>query len=179
MAAGSNAARRGRISRFAPLLFCIVVILILSGSGASMENTSRFLLPLLQILFPAADDVVLYHYVFLLRKFAHLAEYALLALLAARAFLPSSKTHLSRWWHGAAIMVVVVVSAADEVIQSFNPLRSGTFSDVALDIAGGAIGILTFIALVRIASYFHSPARNPVDTGSDGEPAAAERFVNM
>lgn len=73
-----------------------------------------------------------------LRKGAHLTEYAILGLLLMRALgreLP-------------ALLVGVAYAASDELHQHFVAGRHGSPVDVAIDTAGLAIGILA----LRVAS---------------------------
>ncbi len=67
-----------------------------------------------------------------LRKLAHLTEYAILGLLLARA-LPEIP----------AFAVGVAYAASDELHQHFVPGRAGTPLDVALDAVGVTLGILS------------------------------------
>lgn len=139
-----------RLYRYVPLILCVALVLFLAGSAASMENTAGFLRPLLEILFPYADDTTLLAYIVYLRKFCHIAEYCVLALLAVRAFATSSKDFLRNWWYLAALALVIIIAAVDESIQSFNPLRTGTVFDVAIDLSGGLLGILGCAVLMRV-----------------------------
>lgn len=79
-----------------------------------------------------------------IRKCAHLTEYAILALLVWRA-LHQSKNNLPTWsWPkvGCTLLVVFLYAASDEYHQSFVPTRTAQFSDVVIDISGAAIGLL-------------------------------------
>ncbi len=109
-----------------------------------MSKTSGFIRPILEFLFPSASDDTLYIYQVLIRKFAHFAEYSLLAFFASRAFWDSSIRNLRENWYIFAVAIVLLVASIDEINQSFNPTRTGLFSDVLLDGLGGtiAIGIL-------------------------------------
>jgi VanZ family protein len=136
------------VRRYLPVLIWAIVIFFLSTSAGSLSKTSFIVRPVLHFLFPSADDATLLTYQFSVRKLAHLTEYAILAVLAARAFVWSSQNGLRRWWFAAAFAVVLGVAAADEFNQSFDALRTGTPVDVVIDLCGGAIG-LTFYFAVR------------------------------
>ena len=112
------------------------------------SNTSRIIGPLLKWLFPDISEAQLLSAHFAARKLAHFTEYAVLALLAARAFLPSSKEFLRRRWLAASLLLVVSVALADEFNQSFNPARTGTIKDSLLDATGG-LTALSALAYVR------------------------------
>jgi VanZ family protein len=150
--AGNNLSKtiwRGRIARYAPLFLWIGVIFFLSSTLGSMSHTSRIIRPLLEWLFPdaSAETITLYHAY--IRKFAHFTEYAILAFLASRGFRGSSKAFLQKYWYAASIALVVLIASIDEFNQSFNPQRTGAFSDVWLDCFGGIFMILSILAIGR------------------------------
>lgn len=138
----NNKLRRGRISRYAPLVLWIGVVLFASTGSASMSQTSRFVRPLLEFLFPGAPEETLVVYHAYIRKLAHLTEYAILALFASRAFAGSAKTFLRKYWFLVAFSVVVLIASIDETNQSFLASRTGSVYDVLLDVAGGTAMIL-------------------------------------
>jgi len=105
--------RRGRIIRYAPLVLWIGVILFLSSSQASMSNTSRFIRPLLEFLFPSASEETLILYHGYIRKLAHLTEYAGLAFWAFRAFSNSNLKNLRRFWFIFAFLLVILIALID------------------------------------------------------------------
>jgi VanZ family protein len=70
------------------------------------------------------------------RKCAHVAEYGLLALLAWRAALMTTRLGALAT-AGVAISPVVLLALVDEGRQAFSDARTGTGGDVLLDIAGG------------------------------------------
>ncbi|MDT7807348.1 MAG: hypothetical protein QOJ70_1161 [Acidobacteriota bacterium] len=127
--------------RYGPVIVWAVFVLFASSASFSASNTSRIIRPLLLWLFPAITDASIERVHFLIRKTAHFTEYALLALLAARAFRTSSRTRLKRLWWLAAFALVACVSLADEYHQSFVPSRTGTIYDSFLDMTGGATAL--------------------------------------
>lgn len=136
--------RRGRILRYAPLILWIGVVLFLSTGQASMSNTSRFIRPLLEFLFPNAPVETLDVYHAYIRKLAHITEYAILAFWASRAFIYSSRKTLRRFWFACAFATVLLVASIDETNQSYIASRTGSIYDVALDVSGGLAMILIF-----------------------------------
>ena len=139
-------ARRGRLWRYGPLLAWAAFVLFASTGEFSASNTSRIVRPLLLWLYPNITEPSIQTVHFFVRKAAHLTEYGILALLAARAFRTSSLTALRRAWWLAAFALVAAVSLTDEYHQSFLPSRTGTIYDSYLDMTGGAIA-LTILAL--------------------------------
>jgi VanZ family protein len=145
-AVGGGRGAGGRARRYAPLVAWACFIFYASTGAMSASNTSRVIEPLLRWLMPEISESHLQAAHFLVRKLAHFTEYALLALLAARAFMGSSKSFLSRRWFAAALALVAAVALLDEFNQSFNPARTGTIKDSLLDVAGG----LTALAVLAI-----------------------------
>ena len=109
-----------------------------------MSNTSRFIRPLLEFLFPNASEETLVIYHGYIRKFAHITEYAILAFWASRAFFNSSQKFTRRFWFVLAFVLVLLVASIDEMNQSFLASRTGSIYDVLLDSSGGLAMILIF-----------------------------------
>lgn len=130
--------------RYAPLAGWIGFIFFASTGAMSASNTSRIIAPLFKWLFPGISEAQLLFVHFTVRKTAHFTEYALLALLAARAFIPSTRRRLRRGWFVAALALVAIVALLDEYNQSFNPARTGTIWDSLIDLAGGATSLVVF-----------------------------------
>lgn len=132
---------RGRLWRYGPVVACVALILYASTGALAASNTSRIIGPVVRWLFPDIGEASLVVVHMAVRKCAHFAEYAALALLAARAFLTSSREFLLRRWAGSAFILVACVALLDEYNQSFNPSRTGTIWDSLLDCAGGATAL--------------------------------------
>jgi VanZ family protein len=137
----ASPAWRSRLWRYAPLVGWIGFIFFASTGAMSASNTSRIIAPLFKWFFPGITEAQLLVVHFAVRKTAHFTEYALLALLAARAFLPSPRPRLRRRWFVAALALVALVALLDEYNQSFNPARTGTIWDSLLDVSGGATAL--------------------------------------
>jgi VanZ family protein len=135
---------RGRLWRYAPLVGWIGFIFFASTGAMSASNTSRIIAPLFKWLFPGITEAQLLLVHFVVRKGAHFTEYAVLALLAARAFLPSTWGRLRHSPLAAALALVTLVALLDEYNQSFNPARTGTIWDSLIDISGGATALIVF-----------------------------------
>lgn len=143
-AAGGDSWRH-RVWRYAPLLLWMVLISYTSTGGMSASNTSLVVRPLMLWLVPDITDEALMRIHVAVRKTAHFVQYAVLALLAARAFLSSSQTFLRRRWAVAALLLVAVCALLDEYHQSFEPSRTATIYDSLLDISGGATAIASVL----------------------------------
>jgi VanZ family protein len=126
--------RRRWLFAYAPLLIWIVVVIGFGSGLGAMNETSRFIRPLLEFLFPSAAPETIAFVHGYIRKGAHLFEYATLAILAMNAF------NVHRRRVVIALTIVLAVATVDEFNQSFNPARTGTPFDVLLDLVGGSIG---------------------------------------
>jgi len=135
---------RNRLWRYVPLVGWIGFIFFASTGAMSASNTSRIIGPLFKWLFPRISETQLLFVHFSVRKSAHFAEYAVLALLAARAFIPSRQGGERRGWFIAALALVAVVALLDEYHQSFLAARTGTIWDSLIDISGGATALAVF-----------------------------------
>ena len=83
-----------------------------------------------------------------IRKTAHLAQYAVLAGLAFRAFRVSLDLRLGHVGF-LTLGTVLAVAGLDELRQSWLPSRTGSLADVFIDFTGGAIGVLCVIGFHR------------------------------
>jgi VanZ family protein len=133
---------RERFFRYAPLFLWIGVVLFASTTEGAMQNTSRFIIPLLKFLFPNTPEEILTVYHGYIRKLAHLTEYGILAFWASRAFSNSTLNYLRRFWLVFAWILVFLVASIDEYNQSFNALRTSSIYDVLLDVCGGSLMII-------------------------------------
>jgi len=123
----------------------MVLIFSASADTHSYQHTSLFFVPLLHWFFPQMPpgQIETIHHLF--RKCGHFTEYALLALLFWRALHQPQKKHPRPWrWDeaGLALASVFLCAASDEFHQIFVPSRTALVSDVFIDTAGGAIGLL-------------------------------------
>ena len=135
---------RRRLWRYGPLLLWILFISLASTGGFSSSNTSPIIRPLLLWLFPNLSEQQLTTVNLLTRKLAHFTEYAVLAFLARRAFITSSKMFLRRYWFELALLLIIGCALLDELHQSFVPSRTGSIYDSAIDIAGGLTVLLIY-----------------------------------
>lgn len=120
----------------------------LGSDPFSMSETSRILGPLLDWIAPGLDSATRARALAGLRKLAHVFEYGVLALLAGRAIALALRARM-RWIAAAALALVAGLAAADEGRQARSAVRTGAASDVALDVAGGALAIAAWLALKR------------------------------
>ena len=123
----------------------MALIFGLSTNAGSPRNTSRFIDPIVRWLVPGISDEAVGRVVTVVRKSAHVTEYAVLALLCWRARRKPEHGNNRPWrWReaGFALMLAVLFSITDEWHQSFVPSREGSARDVLIDSAGATLGLL-------------------------------------
>lgn len=131
-----------------PPLVWLALIWFASTDPFSSEHTGRLLrsLPWLRFLSPLEFERI--H--FLVRKAAHVAEYAVLCFLFFRSWRSTSSKQIMVFWKSRwavySLLASVTMAFLDEFHQSFVPSRTSTLRDVALD----ATGALFSIVLIRI-----------------------------
>lgn len=151
-AAPPNSAFAGFLRYWLPVLLWCAVIFGFSTDAGSTQRTSRILRPILRWLNPNISDEAIRRVQFGVRKTAHVAEYAVLALLFWRALRKPARNDGRPWnWReaGLAIAFVVAFAISDEVHQRFVPSRQAQVSDVFVDSLGAALGLLALRAYGR------------------------------
>ena len=122
-----------------PVGVWMALIFGVSTEVGGVENTSRFLGPLLEWLFPGFAPESLVGIRVVVRKFGHVAEYAILCVLCFRAIRTTRPCGLGRLI-AAAVLISVAFAATDEIHQAFVPGRTGTPVDVLIDTLGAFCG---------------------------------------
>lgn len=153
----SDISWRVLLLRYAPVVFWLGVIFLLSSGTGSAIETSRIIGPLLKFFFPSLEPATAQFIHGLIRKAAHVTEYAVLAALAARAFKSTAVAWLNRYWLIWAVLLVVITATTDELNQSFNRRRTGSGWDVVLDISGGLLGMSLFWLWTRRRNEENQP----------------------
>ena len=127
--------------RWGPVILWVGVISGLSTDAFSAAETGRLLMPLLRWLFPGASPATIDLLHAVVRKGAHVTEFAILALLWYRAL----DWRGSGWQTKAALTAFVLAAgfgALDEGHQMFVPSRTASLVDVGWDSLGAALGLV-------------------------------------
>lgn len=135
-----GSSMRSHLLRYGLVVVWAAFIFIGSGDVLSGSHTSILLRPL-RWLFPGASPETLAFVHVLIRKAGHLTEYAILAILAARAFSTSSQAFLRIRWFWISLILVIAYSLSDEFHQMFVPTRGASIHDSMIDTVGGLIGL--------------------------------------
>jgi VanZ family protein len=131
-----------RLWRYGPLILWAALIFIGSTDLLSAENTGGVLARPVLWLFPHLSERTIEIFQFVVRKAGHLTEYAILALLAARAFRTSTRELLRKRWFWISWLLVLAYSLSDEFHQSFYPSRTASIYDSMIDSLGGLVALL-------------------------------------
>ena len=112
---------------------CWTGLIAYFGSGEwGADETSVWFAPILRAFLPHVSPELVQTAHFLVRKGAHVFEYAVLAILWRRA--------TGGTW--SALALAVLTASLDEFRQSFIPTRTGSVYDVLLDGTGAAAALL-------------------------------------
>jgi VanZ family protein len=126
----------------------IAVVQTFATDSFSAGETSRIVGPLLRWLFPDADASWIASAHFAIRKVSHFGVYAILALLAQRAFrLVFDRS--PAWLAAASLALALAVAVVDEGRQMLARSRTGAVSDVVLDMSGAASALVLASAIRR------------------------------
>jgi len=152
---------RARLMRYGPLVLWALLIFVGSGNVLSAQRTS-VLLPFIKWLFPSASPNALAWFHFLIRKAGHLTEYAILALLAARAFRNSAHQFLQLHWFTLSLLLAMLYALGDEFHQSFVPSRTASIHDSLIDSVGALIALSIIWFRHRRKPAFARPVAPPL-----------------
>ncbi len=160
---------RSTAVKWVPVLIWMCLIFTGSGDQASFQHSSGLLRPLLVWLFPSLSNEGFENTVFVIRKFAHVFEYAVLSMLLWRALRRARPGQEMSWeWSrgSSAFGLAVAYAVTDELHQLLVPTRQGSAIDVLIDSLGAGLGL----AVVYLFRRWRN-SRQP--TGAPHAPPAA------
>jgi VanZ family protein len=123
------------LRRLLPAVLWTGLVAWFSGASWGASGTD-FLGRYLSALVPWAMPEQIQAGIGLMRKGAHVAEYAVLAVLWRVAWTP-----LGRWSWMPALVLAIATAILDELHQSTTSTRTGSAGDVLLDTAGASAGL--------------------------------------
>ena len=131
----------------------------------SFQHTSRFVEPFLHWLLPSLTQETVHTAVVLVRKAAHVSEYAVLTVLVWR-LVNSYRCALdaTNVWPNISLtlLIVVLYAASDEFHQLFVPSREASVRDVLIDSFGAILALI----LIRLAARWREQRSTPAQPGS-------------
>mgnify|MGYP000870723895 FL=1 len=157
------AAIRNNIYRYRyPLMLIIwmLFIFILSTDLGSETHTMGWTSKLIRYLFPDISAHGLKLASKIIRKAAHVTEYAVMAFLLAGT-LRSLFSIYGRKLAAGTVVICAAFAGLDEFHQGFAGTRTPLISDVFIDICGAALGVLIFtVWYSKVSTYrIYSRAR--------------------
>jgi len=140
-----------------PPLCWMAVMFGLSMETFAAEHTGGVLWYVFRELAPRVtyEHYILLH--FLIRKAAHLTEYAILACLLLRACRAGAARAWHWRWATLSFVLVAIYAGLDEYHQAFTQSRTAAVADSLLDIAGGLLALL----LLGLRWYVRRSASTP------------------
>lgn len=141
--------RRGpleRAVRWLAVFLWVALILLLGSSYFSKANTGIVIDPILRWLYPYLHAGAISHRLDIVRWSAHFGEYAILALFLVLGPL--------RRYPLGVLMVCLACAFADEGLQWFDPARTSSILDVALDFSGA-----TTVVMLLTPVWMHAQVR--------------------
>ena len=151
-----------------PLLLWMLVIFGASADTQSTEHTSRILEPFLRWLIPNISHRSIEHVRWVVRKSAHMFEFAILAWLWWRVLRKPTRHDPRPWSWGpaaGALAIAILYASADEIHQRFVPNRTPSVRDVCIDTIGAAFAL----TLVWKVHQWQHRGTKPIDTRAGNE----------
>ncbi|MEE2615046.1 MAG: VanZ family protein [Verrucomicrobiota bacterium] len=130
----------------------MLVIFLFSTSTFSGVNTSRIIGPILKWLTPEITNESIALIQFILRKTAHIIEYAVLAVLICNAIVRRLAKFTAIALIVRAVFISLIYAAFDEWHQSWSAGRIGSLIDVSIDTAGALFGSVLFLWMLKYKS---------------------------
>jgi VanZ family protein len=128
-------------------LWCGLIYFFTESPAFTGENTAKVIEYIAQYLgleITNQKDAGVFSWNFMIRKFAHLSVFGVLAFLVWKAMNPHRFAYIIAW------SFATVYAATDEWHQSFQPDRSPMVSDVMIDSAGAALALLLIRLYLRL-----------------------------
>jgi VanZ family protein len=146
-----------RIVRYwIPVGLMLCLMYVFSTDLFSGQNTQRLIDWVVSLLWGDDGKPSIRTTNFLVRKFAHFFEYAVLAALLFRAFRAESRIRWRLSWAGYSFSIVVIWALLDEFHQSFTKFRGSSIYDSLIDSAGG----LCSLSLIALYAYLRRRKRD-------------------
>jgi VanZ family protein len=134
---------RVKLKAWLPVALWAAVIFSFSTDSASSSNTTGLLAWFFAVLYPAIAPAHIDFIDLIIRKFGHVMEYFVFALLILRALRIQSPpgTRLEPRHVGLTLATVVAYAVSDELHQTLVVSRTGSLTDVMIDTFGGVCGV--------------------------------------
>lgn len=141
----------------------LIFLMSAQTGDVSTASSDRIVLPLLQLirrvrnLSAGEADALYWTLQTVVRKTAHVGEYALLALLIRML----AASYGCRYAGVLGWVMAVAYAATDELHQSLVSARSAQFTDVLVDASGALLGVAAAWLAGRLRAAFHHSKEVP------------------
>jgi VanZ family protein len=153
------------VQRWLPVVVWATFISWFSTDAFSARSTNSYIDPVLRFFFGELTPAGFRLAHSIIRKSAHLTEYAILAMLTVRAQAEPGE-RVPRMALVRTLVYCAVYAMIDEGHQTLVPSRTGSPVDVLVDTTGAAIGATAFSAWrSRLSDRFRGTASGPSDAG--------------
>lgn len=128
-----------------PVAVMMLLIFLASGSSASFSKSRHYLEPIIRWFVPDITEQGIRGVIAVVRKSAHVGEYAVLSFLVWRALRKPHRNDQRPWtWKEPAVVLLgaALYAITDEWHQSFVPNRQGAVADVFIDLSGAALAMV-------------------------------------
>jgi VanZ family protein len=142
-----------RRSDWVPPIVWMAGILALSTDSGSSQHTGGFVLPALRFIWPGATLPLLETVHAVIRKLAHVTEYAVLGSLWYRAFAGRRPPKVAV---ALALGLSVAWAIVDEAFQTLIPSRTASIVDVGIDAAGALLACVGAVDRPRLVDIMTS-----------------------
>lgn len=125
----------------------IIIFMFSMQNGNESSKLSLGVIEIIQSFIPISINIDTLH--FIIRKAAHMSEYALLCLSFIYGF---SKNAVNKYIL-YSLLCTFLYACTDEFHQLFIGGRAGQFTDVLIDTSGGLIMVVLIIVIKKIKQY--------------------------
>jgi len=152
-----------RLKFWLPAILIAILISVFSTEYFSGENTARVIFPVLRWLFPSASRHTLHLLHFLIRKMAHVTEFAAFSIAVFHGVRGERRGWRVDWalW---TLIIAVAYAGLDEWHQSYVPLREPSIRDVLID----GIGALLAQVAVWVYAIMHGRSARSAELREKG-----------
>lgn len=157
--------KKYKVFKLLSIISCISVMIIIFyfsnqpavESSALSGNITERVFQLIEKLFflnLKGNEKTYYLNIFetMIRKTAHMSEYAILSITLVYVFF----LYENRGWHLVikSQLVCILYAITDEIHQLYVPGRSGQIVDVLIDGIGGFLGCMIFLCFLKIGNRY-------------------------
>ena len=133
----------GTLQRWLPVVVWAAFISWFSTDAFSARSTNSYIDPVLRYLLGDLTPAGFRFFHSIIRKSAHMIEYAILGALTGRA-LTAPRTRVPRAMIARTLAACATYALLDEAHQALVPSRTGSGIDVLIDVTGATAGTLLF-----------------------------------